>query len=122
MPTYTWGCQQCGDTEEVFLPLRHYLDHPPAFVCCSVPMIRVLTPVHIAHVSEDSYKDLRATDGTDISSRAKHRAYMKARNLTTVDDFKDTWAKQAKERDARLAGDDPSRSRDVARVIEQLGG
>lgn len=44
-----------------------------------------------------SYDGLRATDGTDISSRTKHREYMKANNLTTVDDFQESWAK-AKER------------------------
>lgn len=37
--------------------------------------------------NDRSYDGLRATDGTDISSRSKHREYMKVNNLTTLDDF-----------------------------------
>jgi len=50
------------------------------------------------------YDGLRAPDGTDISSRTKHREYMKANNLTVMDDFKGTWAKAQKEREAYRAG------------------
>lgn len=50
------------------------------------------------------YDGLRATDGTDISSRTKHREYMKQRGLTTADDFKDTWAKAQKERNELRSG------------------
>lgn len=47
----------------------------------------------------DSYMDgARATDGTDIGSRAKRRAYMKAHNLADADDFKGTWAQTEKQR------------------------
>jgi hypothetical protein len=41
---------------------------------------------------DSGYRDLRATDGADISTRSKHRAYMQARGLTTIDDFKETTA------------------------------
>jgi hypothetical protein len=34
---------------------------------------------------------MQATDGTDISSRAKHREYMRRNNLTTAGDFTDHW-------------------------------
>jgi hypothetical protein len=46
------------------------------------------------------YDGLRATDGADISTRTKHREYMKRAGLTTVDDFSQTWAKarEARER------------------------
>lgn len=50
------------------------------------------------------YDGLRASDGRDISSRSKHRAYMREKGLTTADDFKDTWAKAQKERDVLRAG------------------
>lgn len=33
------------------------------------------------------YENTVATDGTDIGSRAKHRAYMRERGLTTADDY-----------------------------------
>lgn len=38
--------------------------------------------------NDRSYDGMRATDGTDISSRTKHREYMRANNLTTMDDYK----------------------------------
>jgi hypothetical protein len=39
------------------------------------------------------YTGLKASDGTDISSRSKHREYMKLNDLTTIDDFKNEWSK-----------------------------
>jgi hypothetical protein len=50
------------------------------------------------------YDGLRATDGADISSRTKHKAYMRARGLTVAGDYKETWAKAQKERDALRDG------------------
>ena len=44
------------------------------------------------------YENMQATDGTDISSRSKHRAYMKANGLTTADDFSKTWSRSAEDR------------------------
>lgn len=50
------------------------------------------------------YIGLRATDGTDISSRSKQREYMKRHGLTTADDFTETWAKAEKARDEYRQG------------------
>ena len=70
--------------------------------------------------NDRSYDGLRATDGTDISSRSKHREYMKANGLTTLDDFKGTWAKARQERD-RFFTQGPGNVRpDVERAIAQL--
>lgn len=67
-----------------------------------------------------SYDGMRATDGTDISSRSKHRDYMRANNLTTMDDYKDTWSKAQAQRE-RLFTQGGSFSRaDVERAIHQL--
>ena len=53
----------------------------------------------------DGYMDgVRALDGTDIGSRTKRRAWMKAKNLADADDFKGTWEKAAKERAAYYQG------------------
>jgi len=69
---------------------------------------------------DSSYDGMRATDGTDISTRSKHREYMRANNLTTMDDYKDTWAKsQAQREHYRQHGGTFSR-RDVERAIHQL--
>jgi hypothetical protein len=49
----------------------------------------------------DLYMDgTRATDGTDIGSRAKRRAYMQANNVTDASDYTQSWAKARAEREA----------------------
>jgi len=76
------------------------------------------TPVYT-----DLYMDgLRATDGTDISSRSKRRAYMKANGLADADDYKETWAKAEKQREAFYRGDFDTKARreDVARAYHEL--
>jgi hypothetical protein len=44
------------------------------------------------------YEGLRGPNGEDLSSRAKHREFMKRTGLTTMDDFKSTFAQAEKER------------------------
>lgn len=67
------------------------------------------------------YNDLKATDGTPIDSRAKHRAYMKAHGLTTMDDFKGEWDRAAAARADYLSGRKGSISRqDIERAIHTL--
>lgn len=66
------------------------------------------------------YDGARATDGTDISTRSKHREYMRANNVTTVDDFKDTWAKAREQRERLYTQGGTFSRRDVERAISQL--
>lgn len=66
------------------------------------------------------YDGARATDGTDISTRSKHREYMKANNVTTADDFKDTWAKAREQRERFYTQGGTFSRRDVERAIHQL--
>lgn len=66
------------------------------------------------------YDGARATDGTDISTRSKHRDYMRANNVTTVDDFKDTWAKAREQRERLYTQGGTFSRRDVERAISQL--
>lgn len=58
---------------------------------------------------ELTYGGVQATDGTDISSRKKHREWKKAKNLADADDFKGTWEKAAKERASYYEGRHDSR-------------
>jgi len=78
--------------------------------------------LHNALAGDRHYDGQRATDGTDISTRSKHREYMKKNGLTTVDDYKQTWAKAEKERtDYRLGRSGGAITRDdLARTIAQL--
>jgi hypothetical protein len=67
------------------------------------------------------YEGLRATDGADISSRSKHREYMRRHGLTTVDDFNgDYWRNCEAKRNAAMAGVDPNRKYDIARALAKL--
>ena len=68
------------------------------------------------------YENLAATDGTDIGSRRKHRAYMKEKGWTTADDFTQTWAKDAEKRQAFMQGSDTPEGRrdrreDISRAL-----
>lgn len=67
-----------------------------------------------------SYDGLTATDGTDISTRTKHREYMKANNLTTIDDFQDSWAKAKEQRERYYKEGGSIGKRDIERAIYQL--
>ena len=54
-----------------------------------------------------------------FQSRAQHRAYMKANNLTTADDFKGEWSKAAKQHEDFFKGVDPQRREQIARALQQ---
>jgi hypothetical protein len=45
------------------------------------------------------YDGLQAQDGTDLSSRTKHREYMKRNNLTMTSDFTNSWKEQQVQRE-----------------------
>jgi len=64
-----------------------------------------------------------APDGTVIDSKKKHRDYMKRNNLTTTDDFTNTWKQKQAEREAFFTGSDKreseQRKRDIADAINR---
>jgi len=70
--------------------------------------------------NDRSYDGLRATDGADISSRSKHREYMKANNLTTMDDFTGVYAEAQKRREQYYTRGGTVTNDDVGRAIAQL--
>ena len=120
MPTYAFRCVKCANVEEVVRSISDYIAHRPVLMCCGAQMQRHFVGDRgLLVVSERHYENLRALDGTDISSRAKHRAYMKAKGLTTVDDYKDTWKREAQQRAERLQGVDHQRADDVARAYRK---
>lgn len=54
-----------------------------------------------------------------FNSRSTHRQFMRDNGLSTMDDYKNEWAKAAKERAAWYTeGRDPSRKNDVQRALE----
>lgn len=67
-----------------------------------------------------SYEGMTAPDGTDISSRTKHREYMKAKGVTTMDDFKDSWAKAKESRERYMTEGGSFKRADIERAIYQL--
>jgi hypothetical protein len=67
------------------------------------------------------YENLTTTDGVDISSRSKQRAYMKRHGLATYDDFKGEFERREADRAAYRTGERGSVSRqDIARAIDRL--
>ena len=65
------------------------------------------------------YEGALATDGTDIGSRQKHREYMRQNNLTTIDDFTETWKKEDT-RKAAMRADPRAGDLDHAERREQI--
>lgn len=66
------------------------------------------------------YDGLTATDGADISSRKKHREYMKRHGLTTADDFKGQWAKAQERRESYMQHGGSVSKRDIVEAIGRL--
>lgn len=127
MPTYAFRCPTCGTQLEHISSIRDYVEARPTFVHCGEQMERFFEfapglAVNNALAGDRHYEGLRASDGSDISSRTKHREYMKAKGLTTIDDYSETWKRDARERAERLAGVDPQRKQDVVNAVHKLGG
>lgn len=66
------------------------------------------------------YDGVQATDGTDISTRTKHREYMRANGLTTADDFQESWSKAQEQRQRYYQQGGSIRREDVERAIHQI--
>ena len=104
--TLRWDCQGCGGKNtRGHVDVR---DAPPPRTALNAPIM-----------VDRFYEGARATDGTDIGSRQKHREYMRQNNLTTVDDYRNEWAAAAKEREAIRTGthDKAARREAVARAL-----
>lgn len=72
--------------------------------------------------NDRNYTNTTGPNGEDLSSRSKHRAFMKATGLTTADDFKGSWAQSQQARENyRQKGGSISRE-DIARSIAKLKG
>jgi hypothetical protein len=73
--------------------------------------------------SDKGYTNCRATDGTVLDTRTKHREYMRSRGLTTIDDFPQHFERAAEARARHFQGaPDPSRAHDIARAWEKRRG
>lgn len=111
MPTYDYKCAACGITASVVQSIESYCREKRIPDCAQHgPMGRHFTVMPgfsgaaNALAGDRHYEGMRAPDGTDISSRSKHREYMRRTGLTTVDDFKGTWKKAENERTALRQG------------------
>jgi hypothetical protein len=50
------------------------------------------------------YENLRGPNGEDLSSRTRHREFMRTSGLTTADDFSSSWGKAHDARQAYRTG------------------
>jgi hypothetical protein len=82
----------------------------PECADCQCDMERMLvmgatnSGAEYALAGDRHYEGMQAPDGSDISSRSKHREFMKRTGLTTSDDFKGEWTKASKERQEYRSG------------------
>ncbi len=105
MPTYDYVCAKCGQKASMVQSISSYIEKPRIPDCPQhgamdrcLSVVPAFSGLANALAGDRHYEGLRAPDGTDISSRSKHREYMKRNGLTTQDDFKGQWAKADKER------------------------
>jgi hypothetical protein len=75
---------------------------------------------HNRVIGDSHYDGLRATDGTDISTRAKHRAYMKAHGLTTMDDFNQSFDQALKRKAEYVTKGGTVKREHIERAIHEL--
>ena len=75
---------------------------------------------HNRVIGDSHYDGLRATDGTDISSRAKHRAFMKQHNLTTMDDYTQSFDQALKRKAEYVTRGGTVKRQDIERAIYEL--
>jgi hypothetical protein len=67
------------------------------------------------------YDGVCTPDGVDISSRSKHREYMRTHGLTTSDDFTGEWGKARQQRDDffTTGGDHKERRQQLERALHE---
>lgn len=104
---------------------RRYIQDPVTFEMIEVtadfvPPARESAKNRGALWNDRHYDGVQATDGTDISTRKKHREYMKRHGLATADDFKDTWAKANKAREQYYTQGGTITRRDISEAIHKL--
>lgn len=126
MSKYHFLCEACGEVTEAEIPMGEYHRNPPHFFHCGKPQGRYFPPsgwraIDNILAGDRHYDGLRAPDGTDISTRSKHQAYMKANNVTVADDYKETWAKAKTEREAYYSGKKGTITKaDIRETIERF--
>lgn len=103
MPTYDYRCSHCGLTASAVQSIAAYVKAPHVPECAPhgkmerhITVAPGFSGLANALAGDRHYEGMRASDGTDISSRTKHREYMRRNGLTTADDFKGQW-KQAEQ-------------------------
>ena len=121
MAFYRYKCNACGEHFHRVCSISAY-SADREFDCpeCMVKTERVIEAPMLA--ADETLSDLRATDGTDISSRTKRAKYMKENNLAMADDFKETWAQFQSQRAKHFTdGSDDRRARrdEISRVVYQ---
>jgi hypothetical protein len=127
MAIYNWKCPHCNETAETRQSISEYTKSPNVPGCEEHgPMERMLVlpdgwnhALTNALAGDRHYDGMVAPDGTDISSRTKHREYMKRNGLTTADDYKETWRKEGQLRELSRMGQLTERDKNLRQTIER---
>jgi hypothetical protein len=98
-----WVQQKDGSLIEVDMSYEQSLPLSPMIIGCG------------------NYDGMRSPiDGADISTRTKHREYMRSKGLATADDFTQTWKDAAVQRENVFKGVDPHRIHDIKEAIDKV--
>lgn len=90
MPRQRWVYRQHPETGEVTAHEVGTEYEPPARLQISM---------------DTHYAETKTVDGKPLGSRSAHRAYMKEAGLALADDYRDTWAKAAEQRQNAFRND-----------------
>ena len=124
MPTYTYVCRSCDKTVERITTIANYVANSQ--MTCSTCLNTLERVILAPMIQRDkSWTDLRATDGADISSRNKHREYMKKNNLIPFDEAQSDFKEAQKTREKHYldgSEDKASRREAVKQVVERVYG
>jgi hypothetical protein len=68
------------------------------------------------------WNDRAYQDANDprFSSRTQHKQFMRDNNLTTIDDYSNTWKDAERNRIRNRAGYDPQRKQDIASALRRM--
>jgi len=76
-------------------------------------------PTRVPVLGDLHYLDTRGPNGEDLTTRTKHREYMKRTGLTTMDDYKGEWRAAAEKRSALLSNTDAPTKRERREAVER---
>jgi putative FmdB family regulatory protein len=119
MPTYLYHCDHCNKEFDRFCSITEYTKDPIA-KHCGKKARRIIQGTMI--MSNKSWGDAVATDGTDISSRTKQKEYMAKNDLVPYEPGMFDASIKKREEHYKTGGDHQARKETIKEVVNAKVG